>query len=169
MKLTTKDLKGVYSQNVPKPIRLKEDLIVELALMHKYGIIRILTFPKYASPISAHSKPNGNLSLLVDLKIIKTLISSDYTNNNQPVGTLSDAAQHFAGKFVFCKLDGFQAYQCLQMAHQRSVEMLAFNFSSRTSVYRRLVQGFSRSASAISSFMREFSDPVSKLTNVLNT
>ena len=132
VKLTPKDDKAVYSQNLPMPIHLKEDLIVELALMHKYGIVRVLPFSKYASPIFAQRKPNGKLRLLVDLRKINSLIADDYTNNNHPVSTLSDAAQHLAGKSLFCKLDCSQAYHCLQMADQRSVEMLAFNFASRT-------------------------------------
>ena len=159
LKLTPKDDKAVYSQSLPMPIHLKEVLIVELALMHKYGIITVLPFSKYASPIFAQRKPNGKLRLLVDLRKINTLIADDYTNNNHPVSTLSDAAQHLAGKSLFCKLDCSQAYHCLQMADQRSVEMLAFNFASRTFAYRRLVQGLSRSVSAFSSFMREYLDP----------
>ena len=91
-KLTPKDDKAVYSQNPPMPIHLKEDLIVELALMHKYGIITVLPFSKYASPIFAQRKPNGKLRLLVDLRKINSLIADDYTNNNHPVSTLSDAA-----------------------------------------------------------------------------
>ena len=162
VKLTPKDDKAVYSQSLPMPIRLKEDLIVELALMHKYGIITVLPFSKYASPIFAQRKPNGKLRLLVDLRQINTLIADDYTNNNHPVSTLSDAAQHLAGKSLFCKLDCSQAYHCLQMADQRSVEMLAFNFASRTFACRRLAQGLSRSVSAFSSFMREYLDPVVK-------
>ena len=130
--------------------------------MHKYGIITVLPFSKYASPIFAQRKPNGKLRLLVDLRKINTLIADDYTNNNHPVSTLSDAAQHLAGKSLFCKLDCSQAYHCLQMADQRSVERLAFNFASRTFAYRRLAQGLSRCASAFSSFMREYLDPVVK-------
>ena len=53
VRLTPKDDKAVYSQNLPMPIHLKGDLIVELALMHKYGIITVLPFSKYASPIFA--------------------------------------------------------------------------------------------------------------------
>ena len=48
------------------------------------------------------------------------------------------------------------------MADQRSVEMLAFNFASRTFAYKRLAQGLSRSVSAFSSFMRKYLDPVVK-------
>ena len=48
------------------------------------------------------------------------------------------------------------------MADQRSIEMLAFNFASRTFAYRRLAQGLSRSLSAFSSFMREYLDKVIK-------
>ena len=40
--------------------------------------------------------------------------------------------------------------------------MLAFNFASRTFAYKRLAQGLSRSVSAFSSFMREYSETVFK-------
>ena len=142
------------------PIHLKEDLIVELALMHKYGIITVLPFSKYASFFFAQRKPNGKLRLLVDLRKISTLIADVYTNNNHPVSTLSAAAQYLAGKSLFCKLDCSQAYHCLQMADHWSVEMLAFNLAGRTFAYRRLPQGISRPVSAFSSFMREYLDPV---------
>ena len=46
VELTPKNDKAVYSQNLPMPIYLKEDLIVELALIHKYGIITVLPFSK---------------------------------------------------------------------------------------------------------------------------
>ena len=130
--------------------------------MHKYGIITVLPFSKYASPIFAQRKPNGKLRPLVDLRKLSTLIADDYTNINHPVSTLSAAAQHLAGKSLFCKLDCSQAYHCLQMADQRSVEMLAFNFASRTFAYKRLAQGLSRSVFAFSSFMQEYLDPVVK-------
>ena len=105
VKLTPKDNKAVYSQSLPMPIHLNEDLIVELALMHKYGIITVLPFSKYASPIIAQRKPNGKLRLFVDLRKINSVIADDYTNNNHPVSTLSDAAQHLSGKSLFSKLD----------------------------------------------------------------
>ena len=78
---------------------------MQLALVHKYGIITTLPFSKYASPIFAQRKPNGKLRLLVDLRKINTLIADDYINKNHPVSTLTDAAQHVAGKDIFCKLD----------------------------------------------------------------
>ena len=162
VKLTPKDDSPAYSQSLPTPINLKEDILVELALLHRYGIITTLPFSKYASPIFAQKKPNGKLRLLVDLRKINNLISDDYINNNHPVSTLTDAAQHMAGKRLFCKLDCSQAYHCLQMADQRSIEMLAFNFASRTFAYRRLAQGLSRALSAFSSFMREYLDKVIK-------
>ena len=162
VKLNPKDDKTVCSQSLPMPIHLKEDLIVELALMLKYGFITVLLFSKYAIPIFAQRKPSGKLRLLVDLQKINSLVADDYTNNNHPVSTLSDAAQHLAGKSLFSKLDCSQAYHCLQMAERRSVEMLAFNFASRTFAYKRLAQGLSRSVSAFSSFMHEYLDPVVK-------
>ena len=175
VKVTPKDDEAVYNQNLP--LHLKENLIVELALMHNYKcyhinmqdpihindwIITVLPLAKNASPIFAQRKPNGKSRLLVDLRKINTMITEGYTNKNHPVSTLSDAAQHLAGKSFFCKLHCCQAYHCLQMADQRSVEMFAFNFASRTFTYKRLAQGLSRSVSAFSSFMREYLDPVVK-------
>ena len=129
--LTPQDDKPVYTQSLPVPINLKEDLTVELALMPRYGIITTLPFSKYASPIFAQRKPNGKLRLLVDLRKINGFIADDYININHPDTTLSDAAQHLAGKNLLCKLDFSQAYHCLQMADQRSVELFALNFASR--------------------------------------
>ena len=162
MKLTPKDDSPAYSQSLPASINLKEDILVELAMLRKNGIITTLPFSKYASPIFAQKKPNGKLRLLVDLRKINNLISDDYINNNHPVSTLVDAAQHMAGKKFFCKLDCSQAYQCLQMADQRSIEILAFNFASRPFAYRRMAQGLSRALSAFFSFMREYLDKVIK-------
>ena len=77
VRLTSKNDKTVYSQSLPIKIHLKEDLIVELALMHKYGIIPVLFFSEYASTIFAQRKPNGQLRLLVDLRETNTLIADD--------------------------------------------------------------------------------------------
>ena len=68
VRLPPKDDKAVYRQNLPMTIHLKEDLIVELALMHKHGIITVSPFSEHASPIFAQRKPNGKLRFLVDLR-----------------------------------------------------------------------------------------------------
>ena len=161
VKLTPKDESPAYSQSLPIPVNLIEIILVELAMLHKYGIIT-LPFSKYATPIFAQKKPNEKLRLLVGLRKINNLISDDYVNNNHPVSTLTDAAQHMAGKKLFCKLDCSHVYHCLPMADQKSIEMLAFNFASRTFAYKRLAQGLSRALSAFSSFMRVYLDRVIK-------
>ena len=125
---------------------------VALALSHKYGIITTLPFRKHASPIFTQRKPNGKLRLLVDSRKVSNLISGDYNNNNQLVGTLADAAKHMAEKHCFCILDCLEVYHWLQLAHQRSVEMPANNFVNRKFAYRKLAQGLTRFLSAISCF-----------------
>ena len=162
VQLTPSDNRPAYSQSLPSPINLKDDILVELALLHRYGINTALPFSEYASPIFAQRKPIGKLRLLVDVRRINTFIAEDYINNNHPVSTLTDAAQHMAGKNLFCKLDCSQAYHCPQMADLQSVELLAFNFASRTLAYRTLAQGLSRSLSAFRNFIREYLDPVIK-------
>ena len=98
---------------------------------------------------------------MVDLRK-KTLNVEDCINNNHPVSTLTDAAQHKAGKNLFCKFDCYPEYHYQQMADQQSIEHLAFNFATRTFAYQRLARGLSRSLSAFSSFIREYFDPVIK-------
>ena len=161
-KLTPKDHVAVCSQSLSRPIHSKENLNVELALLQKYGLITLLPFSKYASPIFAQRKPNGKIRLFMGPWKINSLIVHDTTSNNHPVNTLPDAAQHLAGKSLFCKLDCSQAYNCLHMADQRSVEMLAFYFVSRTFAHKRLAQGLSRSVSAFPSFVREYLDQIVK-------
>ena len=51
-------------------------------------------------------------------------------------------------------------YDCLQIADQQSIELLEFNFASRTFAYRRLAKRLSRSLSAFSRFIRKYLDPV---------
>ena len=145
VKLTPKDDRAVHSQNLPQAIHLKEELFVEFALMHKYGINTVLPFSKYASPLFAQRKLNGKLRLRVDLQKINTPTADEYTSNIHQVSTFSDAAQHLAEKPLICKLGCSQAYHCLQMADQPSVEMLAIIFACRTLAYKRLAQGLSRS------------------------
>ena len=113
VQLTPLDNRPAYSQSHPAPISLKDEILVELALLHQYGIITTPPFSKYASPILAQKKPDGKLRLLVDLRKINTLIADDFVNSNHPVSTLKDAAQHMAGINLFCKLDCSQAYHCL--------------------------------------------------------
>ena len=51
VKLTPNDDRPAYNQSLPTPLNLKDDITVELALLHKYGIMTTLPFSKYASPI----------------------------------------------------------------------------------------------------------------------
>ena len=162
IKLTPKHDDPVYAQSQPTPTNLKDDLLVELALMQEYSIITTLPYSKYSSPIFAQRKPNGKLRILVDLRRINHLLKNDYNQHNHPVTTIADAAQHMTGKKYFCKLDCSQAYHCLQMADEQSIQLLAFNFGSRTFAYVRLAQGLNRSLSAFNSTIREYFDALVK-------
>ena len=123
-------------------------------------MITVMAFSKYVNSNFAQRKPNGNLRLLVNLSKISCLIADDCTNNNHPDSTFSDATQELGVNSIFCKRDCFQDFHCLQITDQQSVKMLAFNFASRTFLYKRRAQGVSRSLSAFPSFMREHLIPV---------
>ena len=57
VKLTPNDDSPAYSQSLPAPINLEELILVELAMLHRYGKITTLPFSEYASPIFAQKKP----------------------------------------------------------------------------------------------------------------
>ena len=44
-KITSKDSEAFNSQNQTLPIHLKKDILVELNMMHNWGIITVLLFP----------------------------------------------------------------------------------------------------------------------------
>ena len=60
VKHTPKDEKALYNQNMPMLIHLKGDLIFEPVLMPEFGIITVLHFSRYASPILHSGNPTEN-------------------------------------------------------------------------------------------------------------
>ena len=151
VRLTPQHEEPVYSQSLPSPTNLKDDLLVESVLMQEYGIITTLPHSKYSSPIFAHRKPNGKLRISVDLRRINHLIKNDYGEHNHPLTTIADAAQTHGREKYLCKLDCSQAYHCIPIADEQSVQLLSFNFGSRTVAFLRLAQGLDRSLSAFTS------------------
>ena len=157
VKLTPEHDLPVYVQNPTTPIHLRVEILVELALMQYYGIVTLLSNSKYSSPIFAQRESSGKLRILIDLRRVSHL-RSDYSNNNFPISNMTDAVHHFAGKTLFTKLDCSQAYHCVQMADPLSVQLLSFNFASRTYAYTRLAQGLNKTVTVFSSFVRSYVD-----------
>ena len=56
VKLTPEHNRPIYSPNPTLPIHLRDELIVELALMQYYDIITTLPFSRYSSPVFAQRK-----------------------------------------------------------------------------------------------------------------
>ena len=69
---------------------------------------------------------------------------------------MSDAINYCAGKKLFTKFDCSQAYHCVQMTDDVSVQLLAFNFASRTYAYKCLAQGLSKSVTGFRFFRRNY-------------
>ena len=156
VKLTPEHDRPVFKRSPPCPIHYKEDLMVELALMQYYGIITTLATSKYSSPIFCQRKSNGRLRILTDLRRINHLIRNDYDEHNFPLACMADAMAHIVGKTLFSLFDASQAYFSVQLADALSVQLLSFNFASRTFAFRRLAQGLNRSVSAFSSIMMHY-------------
>ena len=159
IKLTPEHPFPVYVQGPPAPIHLRDEILIELALLQCFNIITTLSHSKYSSPIFVHRKSSGKLRILIDLRRVNHLLRHDYLNSNFPISNMTDATNHFAGKNLFCKLDCSQAYHCVQMADDLSVQLLAFNFASRTFAYNCLAQGLNKSVTGFSSFVKHYLDP----------
>ena len=107
-KLTPENDKPIHTSNPTTPIHLRDEILIELALMQYYDLLQhstitTLSFSKYSSPIFAQRKSSGNLRILIHLRRINHLLRHDYTNNNLPIPTMSDASAHLAGKKISWK------------------------------------------------------------------
>ena len=60
VKLTVKDNKAAYSQSLSRPIHLKEELIIVLALLRKNGTITVLPFSDTLVPFLVTENPKEN-------------------------------------------------------------------------------------------------------------
>ena len=161
VKLTPQHDEPVYSQSLPTPTNIKDELLEELALMQEYGIITTLPYNKYLSPIFAQRNRNGKLKILVDLRRINHLIKNHYCEHNHPVAILQTLLNTWPGKKIL-KLVCSQAYHCITMADEQSIQLLSFNFGSRTFAFLRLAQGLICSLSAFTSVVREYLGPLVK-------
>ena len=61
LQLTPLDNRPAYSQRLLAPNNLKDDILEELAPLHKYGIITTVPSSKHAGPIFAQRKPNRKI------------------------------------------------------------------------------------------------------------
>ena len=132
VKLTLEHELPVYVQSPITLIHLRDELLVELFLMHFYNLITSLPHSKYSSPVFEQRKESGKLTISIDLRRINHLLRNDYMNSIFPMPNMSDASNHFASKTLFSKFDCSQAYHCVQMADEKSKQLMAFNFASRT-------------------------------------
>ena len=156
IKLTTSNPLPVYVQGPPAPIHLRDEGLIELALLQYYNLITSLPHSRYSSPIFARSKPSGQSRLPIDLRRVNHSLGHDYLNSSFSISNMTDATNHFTGKQLFCKLDCSQAYHCVQMADDFSVQLLAFNFDSRTFAYNCLAQGLNKSVTGLSSSINHY-------------
>ena len=109
IKLKPEYTRPLYTQGPPTPIHLPQELTVELALMHYYGLITTLSHSKYSSPLFAHRKSSSKLRMLIDLRRTNHSLKNDYNNSNFPISNMTYAPNHFVGKNLLIKLDCSQA------------------------------------------------------------
>ena len=159
IKQTPEHPRPVYVQGPPAPIHLRDEILIELALLQYFNIITTISHSRYSSPLFVHRKSSRKLRILIDLCRVNHLLRHDCLNSNFPISNMTDATNHFAGKNLFCKLDCSRAYHCVQMADDLSVHFLAFNFASRTFAYTCLAQGLNKSVTGFSSFVKHYFDP----------
>ena len=77
IKLTPGHPFPVYVQGPPAPIRLRDEILVELALLQYFNFITTLSHSKYSSPIFFHRKSSGKLRILIDFNRVNHLLLHD--------------------------------------------------------------------------------------------
>ena len=118
IKLTPEHPLPVYVQDPPAPIHLRDEILVELALLRFFNITTTLSHSKYSNTTSVHRKSSGKLRIFIDLRRVNHLLRHEYLRSNYPFSKITDTTNHFAGKNLFRKLDCSRAYHCVQMTFQ---------------------------------------------------
>ena len=122
-----------FTYEAPPPPQFTCDKKLWLnALMQDCGLVTLLPNSKHSNPMFAQRKLSWELGKLIDLRRVNHLLRNDYSDNNFPISNKTDVVHHFAGKTLFTKLDSSQAYHCVQMADPLSVQLLSFNFATKT-------------------------------------
>ena len=132
IELTLEHPLPVYVQDPSAPIHLHDEILIERALLRFLNFITMLSHSKYSSPIFAHRKSSCNRRIFIELGRVNHLPRHEYLISNFPFSKLTDNTTHFAAKNLFYKIDCSQAYHCVQMAEDLSVQVLASNFTSQT-------------------------------------
>ena len=101
IKLTPEHPYPVYVQGPPAPIHLRDEILVELAILQYFNIVTTLSHSRYSTPIFVHHKSSGKLRILIDLRSVNHLLRHVYLNSNFPISNMTDATNHFAGKNLF--------------------------------------------------------------------
>ena len=159
IKLLPEQRLPVYFKSPLAPIHLRDESLVDLAILQYFNNITILPQSKFSSPIFVHRKSSGKLRTLIDLRRVDHLLRHVYVNSNFPISNMTDATNHNAGKKWFFKLDCSQACLWVKMANDLLVQRLAINFASRIFVYNCLAQGQNKSIAGLISFIKHYLDP----------
>ena len=72
---------------------------------------------------------------------------------------MSDTINQFARKSFLNKFDCSQAYLFVQMADDKSIQFLLFNYLSQTHAFKCLAQGLAKSVTGFSVFVRNYLYP----------
>ena len=83
IKLTPDHNLPVFVQSPQTPIHLRDELTVELALMHYYNLITTLSHSKYSSPIFAQRNYSGKQRILIHLRRINHLVRNELVFQSQ--------------------------------------------------------------------------------------
>ena len=159
-------------ENRPSMTRKKtvvDELIVEFSeifVKHRFDVgyntdLKRKLTPERSIPIYEEGPPTPiqlRLELQVELALmhyyglITTLSQSRY------ISPLFPQRKNSGRLRLLTKLDCSQAYKCVQMADDISVQLVAINFASRTYAYNCLAQGLNNSLTRFSSFIRHYLD-----------
>ena len=77
IKLTPEHPLPVYDQGPPAPIHLRDEILIELALLQNFNNRTTLSHSKYSSTLFVHRKSFGKLRILIDLHRVNHLLRHD--------------------------------------------------------------------------------------------
>ena len=127
----------------PVPFALKERVEAEIDRLESTGVIKPVTFSRWAAPIVPVVKASGKIRICGDYK---TTVNQVATPDLYPLPRVEELFAAMSGGAYFTKLDLSDAYQQLVL-DEESQELLTINTSKGLYRYTRLPYGVSAAPS----------------------
>ena len=157
------NVKPIYYKARPLPYAMRTKVDTELKRLEENGIIEPVRFSDWAAPVVPVLKPNGDMRLCGDYKVMVNRVSK---LEHYPIPTLEDLTTKLAHGTVYHKLDLSHAYLQVELdpesrkyvtvnTHKGLYQYtrLPFGISSAPAIFQRVIESVLRGIPSVAIYL----------------